>query len=161
KQPPIQSVKIREDGVVLVNGEPRYLTGATHQSNRVTHDLLLIARLGLMGHRLTQGMKFPQIAEMWERYGLYSLQLLPWTNADGTSPIIDLDPKQRAELEAFVKAGGLKNVVTVNTGGWEAAIDYNDAAKVAKHLALNDYVRKLTGRPVAISTSGAYNAWWI
>ncbi len=160
-QPPIKSVAVRADGAVLVNGEPRYLTGATHQSTRVTHTVPLIAQLGLMGHRLTQGMTFAQVADMWDKYRLYTLQLRPANKIDGTSPVLDLDPKQRAELEAFVKAGGLRNVVSVNTGGWEAAVDYTNAAQVAKHLALNDYVRKLTGRPLAVSTSGAFNAWWI
>src|SRR5262249_38665137 len=126
KQPPVKTVAIREDGVVLINGEPRYLTGATHQSTRVTHTPAILAQLGLMGHRLTQGMTFQQVREMWEKYHLYSLQLRPANKIDGTSPILDLTPKQRAELEAFVKLGGMQNVVSVNTGGWEASLDYND-----------------------------------
>jgi hypothetical protein len=160
-QPAITSVTIRPDGAVLINGEPRYLTGATHQSNRVTHGVPLIAQLGLMGHRLTQGMTFAQVGDMWNKYRLYSVQFRPANKIDGTSPILDLSPKQRAELEAFVKSGGMQNVVSVNTGGWEASLDYTDAAAVAKHEALNAYVRKLTSRPLAISTSGAYNAWWL
>jgi hypothetical protein len=160
-QPAIQSVAVRADGVVLINGAPRYLTGATHQSNRVQHTVPLIAQLGLMGHRLTQAMTFAQIREMWEKYRLYSLQLRPANKIDGTAPILDLTPKQREELEAFVKSGGMQNVVSVNTGGWEANVDYDDPAKVARHLALNAWVRKVTNRPLAISTSGAYNAWWI
>lgn len=161
KQAPVAKVEVRDDGAVLINGQPRYLVGATHQSNRATHTPELIAQLGMQGHRLTQGMTFSQVEGMWKKLGLYSLQLRPANKIDGTSPIIDLDGKQRAEFEAFVRGGGLANVVAVNTGGWEASINPDDAAAVAKHLALNDYVRKLTGRPIAISTSGAYNAWWI
>ncbi len=161
KQAPIKSVKIREDGMVLINGEPRYLTGATHQSIRTVHTPPLIAQLGLRGHRLTQGMTFQQVADIWDKLNLYSLQLRPANKIDGTSPIIDLDPKKRQEFEAFVNASGLRNVVSINTGGWEASINPDDVAKVQTHKALNDWLRKLTGRPVAISTSGAYNAWWI
>jgi hypothetical protein len=161
RQPPISKVAVREDGAVLVNGEPRYLTGATHQHTRLTHSPEIIAQLGLSGHRLTQGMSFAQVDAMWTKLGLYSLQLRPANKIDGSSPIIDLDPKQRTELEAFVKAGGMQHVVSVNTGGWEAAINPADSAALAKHLALNEYVRKVTGRPLANSTSGAFNAWWI
>jgi hypothetical protein len=161
KQAPIAKVEIRDDGIVLINGEPRYLTGATHQHVRLTHTVPIIEQLGLMGHRLTQGMTFQQVGEMWDKHRLYSLQLRPANKIDGTSPIIDLDAKLRAELEAFVQAGGLKNVVSINTGGWEGVINPEDAKAVASHVPLNDYVRKVTNRPIAISTSGAYNAWWL
>jgi hypothetical protein len=161
RQPAITKVEIRPDGAVLINGEPRYLTGATHQSTRLVHTPEIIAQLGLAGHRLTQGMTFAQVEAMWQKLGLYALQLRPANKIDGTSPILDLDPKQRAELEAFVKAGGMRSVVSVNTGGWEGAINPDDAAALARHLALNDYVRQATGRPLANSTSGAFNAWWI
>jgi hypothetical protein len=160
-QPPISRVEVRPDGVILINGEPRYLTGATHQSTRLTHTPAVIAQLGLTGHRLTQGMTFAQVAEMWQKHRLYSLQLRPANKIDGTSPVLDLAPQQKAELEAFVKAGGMQSVVSVNTGGWEGAINPDDAAAVARHVALNDWVRKVTGRPVAVSNSGAYNAWWL
>lgn len=163
RQPPISKVAIREDGIVLINGEPRYLTGATHQSNRMTHTMPIISQLGLMGHRLVQGpaAKFENINAMWKDHALYALQIKPISGQDGTQVVIDLKPEQRQALEAFVKAGGLKNVVSINTGGWEAAINVNDAKAVATHQELNDYLRKLTNRPIAISTSGAYNAWWL
>jgi hypothetical protein len=161
RQPPLSKVEVRGDGVILLNGQPRYLTGATHQSQRLAHTPEIIAQLGLMGHRLTQGMTFQQVADMWTKYALYSLQLRPANKIDGTSPVLDLDPKQKAELKAFVKSGGMRSVVSINTGGWEGSINPDDPAAVAKHLALNAWIRKVTSRPLAVSTSGAYNAWWI
>jgi hypothetical protein len=161
RQPPISKVEVRPDGAILINGEPRFLTGATHQSQRLTHTPQIISQLGLSGHRLTQGMTFMQVQEMWQKHNLYSLQLRPANKIDGTSPVLDLDPKQKPELEAFVKAGGMRNVVAVNTGGWEGSINAHDATAVTKHQALNDWIARTTGRPLAISASGAYNAWWL
>lgn len=161
RQPPIKSVAVREDGAVLLNGQPRFLTGATHQNNRTTHTLPLIQQLGLMGHRLTQGMTFAQHDQMWREQGLYSLQMKPANKIGGTVPVVDLTAAQKHEFEQFVRSGGMRNVISINTGGWEATINVDDPAAVKQHAAFNDYVRRVSGRPVAISTSGAFNAWWI
>ena len=160
-QAPIKTVKIREDGAVLINEQPRFLFGATHQHQRLSHSVEIISQLGLMGHRLTQGMDFAAHREMWNKYRLYSLQMKPGQKIGGTVPVVELTPEQKAEFEAFVASGGLENILSINTGGWEGTIDFDNAEMVAKHSATNDYLRKLTGRPMAISTSGAYNAWWI
>jgi hypothetical protein len=160
-QDPIKTVKVREDGAILINEQPRFLFGATHQHQRLSHSLPIIAQLGLMGHRLSQGMDFATHREMWNKYRLYTLQMKPGEKFGGTVPIVEMTPEEKAAFEAFVAANGMENVVSINTGGWEATIDFNDHAVVEKHLATNDYIRKLTGRPTAISTSGAYNAWWL
>ena len=161
KQPAIESVAIREDGAVLVNGEPRFLTGATHQHFRLRHDPSVIAQLGLMGHRLTQGFKNEQMEKMWTDYNLYALQAKPDPSIGGTSPAVTMSDKQKKNFTEWVGRGGMKNIVAINTGGWEATINFDDAATVAKHKATNDWVRKAGKRPIAISTSGAYNAWWL
>src|SRR5207247_827358 len=51
-QPPIRSVAVREDGAVLINDQPRFLTGASHQNLRITHTPEIQALLGLNGLRL-------------------------------------------------------------------------------------------------------------
>ena len=160
KQAAINKVEIRDDGVVLINGEPRYLTGATHQHVRLTHTNPIIAQLGLMGHRL-MGDKFDGIDKVWQDHNLYALAIKPIGGLNTTAVVSDLTAEQRTALEKFVQAGGLKNVVSINTGGWEAVINPDDPKAVASHVALNDYLRTLTKRPIAISTSGAYNAWWL
>lgn len=163
-QEPIRTVRVREDGAVLLNDQPRYLFGATHQNARTVHDFPTIAQLGLMGHRLTQGQKdgsFEGIKELWDRWRLYALQIKPVSGMNGVQVVQQLDEKQREALEAFVRAGGMQNVISINTGGWEATIDAEDKVGVAAHREMNDWVRKATGRPVAISTSGAFNAWWL
>lgn len=160
-QPAIESVKIREDGAVLINGQPRFLTGATHQHNRLAHDVPIIAQMGLMGHRLTQGMKNEQMMEMFSKFQLYCLQAKPDPSIGGTAPVTHMTPQQKKNFEDWVKKGGMKNVVSINTGGWEATIDFHDPAQVAGNKAVNDYVRQVAKRPVCISTSGAYNAWWL
>ncbi len=161
KQPPITSVAVRDDGAVLINGQPRFLSGATHQNNRMNHTLPIIDQLGLMGHRLTQGMNFQQHLEMWQKHRLYSLQMKPANKIGGTVAIVDLKPELRKEFEAFVRSGGMQNVVSINTGGWEATINANDPATVKTHTAFNDWIRGVSKRPVAVSTSGAFNAWWL
>src|SRR5690606_4552946 len=102
-----------------------------------------------------------QHQEMWQDHHLYSLQMKPGDKIRGTAPIVELTPEQRTAFEAFVRAGGMQNVISINTGGWEATINFDDPAIVKKHTASNEYLRKLTGRPLAISTSGAYSAWWL
>jgi hypothetical protein len=163
KQAAINKVEIRDDGVVLINGEPRYLTGATHQHLRLNHSYPIVAQLGLMGHRLPQGAegKYETIDKLWTDHGLYALQFKPISGQGGPDVVLDMKPDQRTALEKFVQAGGMKNVVSVNTGGWEAVINPEDAKSVASHVALNDYLRGVTKRPIAVSTSGAYNAWWL
>jgi hypothetical protein len=160
KQPAIDKVDIRDDGILLINGEPRYLTGATHQHLRLTHTYPIIDQLGLMGHRL-MGDKFDGIAKVWQDHNLYGLAIKPIGGLNTTAVVTDMTPEQRTALEKFVQAGGMKSVVSINTGGWEAVINPDDAKAVASHVALNDSVRTLTKRPIAISTSGAYNAWWL
>ena len=161
RQPAIKTVRIRADGAVLINGQPRFLTGATHQHNRLSHSIPIIAQLGLMGHRLTQGFKNEKMASMFANYGLYALQAKPDPSIGGTAPVVTMNAKQKAGFQAWVQRGGMKNIVSINTGGWEATIDFSNKDTVAKHKATSDWVRELSRRPVAISTSGAFNAWWL
>ena len=160
-QPAIESVKIREDGALLINGEPRFLTGATHQHIRMPHTIPRIAQLGLMGHRLTQGMKNEEMLEMFTKYHLYCLQAKPDPSLAGTAPVTSMTPQQKKNFEAWIAQGGMKNVVSINTGGWEATIDFHDPKQVAAAKAINEYIHKVANRPTCISTSGAYNAWWL
>mgnify|MGYP007073205405 FL=1 len=74
---------------------------------------------------------------------------------------MNITGEQKQALEQFVQSGGIENIISFNTGGWEATIDPYNEDTVASHKALNDWVRKATNRPVSISTSGAYNAWWL
>ncbi|MFP6613102.1 MAG: hypothetical protein VB835_12395, partial [Pirellulales bacterium] len=161
KQPAIASVKIRKDGAVLINGQPRFLTGATHQNFRIRHSPDRIAQLGLMGHRLAQGFANEDIEAMFAKYGLYALQAKPDKSIGGTRPVVEMTAEQRKNFEGWVRRGGMKNVVSINTGGWEATIDFDDPVQLQKHKATNAYVSRLTGRPLAVSTSGAFNAWWL
>ncbi|MCC7191157.1 MAG: hypothetical protein IT444_00120 [Phycisphaeraceae bacterium] len=160
-QPAITKVEIREDGAILINGQPRYIFGATHQNTRTTHTPAIIAQLGLTGHRLTQGMKNEEMADMFNKWGLYSLQAKPDPSIGGTAVVSELNAAQKTAFDAWVAGGGMKYVVSLNTGGWEAVIDYNNAALVEKHKAFNEQIRAQSQRPTAISTSGAYNAWWL
>ena len=161
KQPPIKTVEVREDGALLINGEPKYLTGATHQQQRINHTPPIIAQLGLMGHRLWQG-DLAKVPEIWRDLNLYVLQAKPpGTTGGGTKPNVELTADERAAFVDFVNAGGLQSVVTVQTGGWEATIDTSNPTVVTKHDATNKWVAELTKRPLSISTSGAYNAWWL
>lgn len=158
-QPPITSVAVREDGAMLINGQPRYLMGASHQDIRVAHTPAIQQQLGLMGLRLEDSMKFDQMLDLYTKYGLYLLQARPISGMNSTAPVPDMTDAQKAELTAFVAAGGMKNIVSFNTGGWEAVLTPRDPATLAKHAAMNDWVFNTTKRPVAISFSGAFNAW--
>jgi len=160
RQEPIQTVKVREDGAVLINDKPRYLTGATHQHMRTTHAPEIIAQLGLMGHRLVQGdaAKFDAIARMWSGLNLYALQIKPVSGDGGTATYTSLTDAQKTELQNFVNAGGMQSVVSVNTGGWESSIPDTPEAR-AGHEQVNAWVRQVTKRPLAWSSSGAFNAW--
>lgn len=161
RQEAIKEVEIREDGAVLINGKPRFLFGATHQNQRTGHDPKMIAQLGLMGHRLTQGFKNEDMDTMFKDLGLYSLQAKPDPEYSGTVPVVELNDQTRKNLTDWVNRGGMQSIVSINTGGWEGTIDFNNPQEVAKHKATNEFITKLTKRPLAISTSGAYNAWWI
>lgn len=164
KQEAIQSVKVRDDGAILINGRPRFLTGATHQHFRLYHDFERIAQLGLMGHRLPQGKadgSFEGLRELWRKWNLYALQAKPVSGMNGVTVVNDMNPDQRAALEKFVKEGGMENIVSINTGGWESTISLDNPAAVERHKQFNDWVRRTTGRPVAISSMGAFNAWWL
>lgn len=164
KQEAIQKVEVRNDGAILINGKPRFLFGASHQHFRLAHTPERISQLGLMGHRLPQGKEdgsFEGLRAMWEKWNLYGLQVKPVSGMSGVTVVGDMNAEQRADLEKFVKEGGMQNIVSFNTGGWEATIGLDDPAVIEKHKQLNDWVRRTTGRPVAISTSGAYNAWWL
>ncbi len=160
KQPAIQSVAVRDDGAILINGQPRFLTGATHQNTRTTHTPKIMAQLGLMGHRLTQDevAKFDSIQSMWEKLNLYALQIKPVSGSGGTIPYVELTDAQKQALSAFSQSGGMQSVVSINTGGWEDHIPDNPAAR-EKHVALNNWIRQTTGRPIAWSWSGGYNAF--
>ena len=160
---PIGSVAVRDDGAMLINNKPRYLMGGSHQNQRLTHTMAIMAQLGLMGPRLAQGpdCTYENLHKLWTENHLYALQTKPVSGMSGITAVTELTPEQRQALTAFVAANGMQNVVSINTGGWEATIDFNDAAAVQKHKELNDWVRQTTKRPVAISTSGAFNAWWL
>jgi hypothetical protein len=157
RQEAIKTVQVREDGAVLINGKPRFLTGATHQNTRTTHTPEIIAQLGLMGHRMPSG-KFADTEKMWKDYGLYALQQKPVDNGDTTAAYTSMTPEQKAAFEKFVQEGGMQSVVSINTGGWETHIPDTPEAR-AGHVALNDWIRQLTQRPIAWSSSGGYNAW--
>ena len=158
-QPPIESVEVRrEDGAVLINGTPRFLTGATHQHIRLAHSPPIIAQLGLMGHRLTQGMKDEDMEQMWKDHRLYALQAKPDPAFGGTAPVVEMNDDLRANLKAWVARGGMQNIVSLNTGGWEAQIPDTPEAR-GKHEAVNDWLYATAKRPLAWSPSGAYNAW--
>ncbi|MCE9589799.1 MAG: hypothetical protein K8S99_04680 [Planctomycetes bacterium] len=162
KQDPIKSVEVREDGAILINGEPRYLFGASHQNNRTSHSPALMEQLGFMGLRLESGMTLEQMASMYSQYGRYLIQAKPADKQGSTQPVVTLTDEQKAALTAFVaKPGSQDGIVSYNTGGWEGTINFNDPATVAKHIETNDFIRQTTKRPVAISTGGAYTAWWL
>lgn len=160
--PPIESVSIREDGALLINGEPKFITGATHQQQRITHTPEIIAQLGLTGHRLWNVGDLASIQDAWNTLNIYALQAKPpGDSGGGTRPNVELTSAEQEALVQFVEGGGLKNIVTIQTGGWEGTIDVENAEEVSKHRAMNEWIAELTGRPLAISTSGAYNAWWL
>lgn len=164
RQPPIDSVAIREDGAVLINGQPRFLTGLMMGNQRFdADDPKTLRQLGVMGHRLwgKAGSYFESQIKMFDDYGLYALQTKPVDIADlhrTPDAIVELDDDQKRDFADFVQAGGMRNTVSVNTGGWEARIPDTPEAR-AKHQAVNDWIRAVARRPVACSPSGAYNAW--
>ncbi len=157
RQEAITSAKVREDGAVLINGKPRFLTGATHQHIRLTHTPEIIGQLGLMGHRLWSG-DFAGLRKMWAEQGLYSLQIKPVSGAGTTDVYTALTEEQKKGLTDFVAAGGMESVVSVNTGGWESTIPDTPEAR-AGHEQVNAFVREVTKRPLAWSPSGGFNAW--
>jgi hypothetical protein len=160
RQEPIQSVRIREDGAVLINDKPRYLFGATHQNIRIAHTPEIIAQLGLMGHRfgIDTLSKFDTVQnKMWKELGLYDLQFQP-VEGDVGSAHVSLTDEQKKKIEDFVKGGGMASVISINTGGWEGHIPDTPEARAA-HQQLNDWLRQVTHRPIDWSPSGAYNAW--
>ncbi|MDP6355857.1 MAG: hypothetical protein QF473_12180, partial [Planctomycetota bacterium] len=165
KDPPIKRVTIRDDGAILINDQPKILTGGSgHVSNRMpryTNEVK--AQLGMLGTRLSHAKdnNHDSIRNLWSKLNLYALMIKPVPGMGSTTVVKDMTPEQRAALKKFADSGGLQNVVTINTGGWEATIDVNDKAAVKTHMALNDWMRRVTKRPIAISTSGAYNAWWV
>ncbi|MCE9592466.1 MAG: hypothetical protein K8S99_18320 [Planctomycetes bacterium] len=161
KQEPIKSVVVREDGAILINDQPRFLFGASHQNNRTKHEAPLQQQLGIMGFRLEHGMKMDDKAKLYDDFGLYVIQAKPASGQASVTAIVNLTDAEKTELTAFTAKGGTKNIVSFNTGGWEGTIDFHNPAELAMHLATNDFVAKTTKRPIAISTSGAYNAWWL
>ncbi len=160
RQEAIQSVKVREDGALLINDKPRYISGATHQDMRIAHTNEIIAQLGLMGHRLVGDAngKFEAIQKMWTDLGLYTIQIKPVSGDGTTAAYTNLTDAQKTELQNFANAGGLQSVVSINTGGWESQIPDTPEARAA-HEQVNAFVRQVTKRPLAWSPSGAYNAW--
>ena len=158
--PPIESVAVRADGAVLINGQPRFLTGATHQNQRIGHTPAIMAQLGLNGMRLVaaESAKFENMAKVWSDHKLYVHQARPVSGMDSTTPTAELSESQRNALVDFVKAGGMQSIVTMNTGGWEGHIADNPDAR-AKHEATNDWIYATTRRPLSWSHSGAANAW--
>jgi len=159
--PEIQTVAVREDGALLINGKPKLLTGATHQNQRVTHTPAIVAQLGLDGMRLVDGAaaKFDHMAnEIWGKHRLYVHQARPISGFGSTTPVIELTDAQKKELADFAAAGGMKSIVSMNTGGWESHIPDTPDAR-AKHIATNDFVYATTKRPLSWSHSGGYNAW--
>jgi len=153
-----KTVEVRkEDGAVLVNGEPAFLTGGTHQNARLSHGPKELALYGFRGYRLTGGSPKGGYDLMWPKYKLWELQTKPVAGAGTTAIHTQLTEQQFAELKKVVDAGKHLNVISYNTGGWEACL--SDKSKWPAHYASNDRIRKMTGRPIAISTSGAYNAW--
>jgi hypothetical protein len=157
RQEAIKEVKIREDGALLINGKPRFITGATHQQQRLMHTPEIIGKMGMMGHRLFGG-DFAGVEGMWTSNGIYAIQMKPVSGMGTTEAVVDLPPDKRTALEEFVKKGGMQSVVSINTGGWETTIPDTPEAR-EKHQKLNDWIRQTTGRPIAWSSSGAFNAW--
>jgi len=154
----VETVKIRkEDGAVLVNGKPVFLTGGTHGNMRLSHGPEELAKYGFRGHRLTGGNLSGGFGPMWEAHRLWELQTKPVAAAGTTDVLVELSDDQFAALANVVKEGKHLNVVCYNTGGWEAILW--DKSQWAAHYKSNDAIRKLTGRLVSVSTSGAYNAW--
>ena len=157
RQPAIRSVNVREDGALLINDQPRFVTGATHQHLRTNHTPEIIGQLGLMGHRLWGG-DFPGIRKMWAEQGLYAIQMKPVSGAGTTEAYTALTDEQKKALQEFVAACGMESVVSINTGGWESSIPDTPEARAA-HEQVNAFVRETTKRPLAWSSSGAFNAW--
>ena len=163
KQADIKKVEIRKDGALLINNRPRFITGATHQNQRIRHTFPIIDQLDLMGQRLTQGNegKFKSLQKLWSEHGLYAIQIKPVSGQNGIISVTSLSDEQKKSFEEFVTAGGMKNVVSINSGGWERTIDFHNPDQLQKHKTINDWLRRVSKRPIAISTSGAFNAWWL
>ena len=154
----IRTVEVRkEDGAVVINGKPTFLTGGTHQNARLSHGPRELALYGFRGHRLTGGEMEKGFDTFWGAHKLWQLQTKPVAGAGTTAIHTELSEEQLAALKAVVDAGKHLNVVSYNTGGWEAVLW--DRSKWPAHYASNDVIRQMTGRLIAISTSGAYNAW--
>lgn len=158
--PEIETVKVREDGAVLINGQPKFLSGATHQQQRIAHSPEIIADLGFLGHRLASA-SFEDLDKMWTEHRIYLLQAKPVSKADTTVVHTSFTDEQRKEFTEWIGKGGGKHIVSFNTGGWESKVDHTNAEVIKSHIALNDEIRKSSGRPIAWSPSGAYNAWWV
>ena len=158
--PEIKTVKVREDGAILINGQPKFLTGATHQQQRISHSPEIIADLGFLGHRLPTA-SFEDLDKMWKEHRIYLLQAKPVSKARTTAVHTSFTEAQRKAFNEWIGKGGGKNVISFNTGGWESKVDHTKGGLVQSHLALNEEIRKKTGRAIAWSPSGAYNAWWI
>ena len=159
--PPIESVSIREDGALLINGEPRFIYGATHQNLRTHHEAPIMAQLGLTGHRLWNEGDLASIQNAWNTLNIYALQAKPPGAAGITHPNVQLSAEDKKAMVDFTNAGGLQSIVSWNTGGWEGNINYNDPTVVSQHEATSQWISDTTQRPLAISTSGAFNAWWL
>ena len=164
RQPAIESVEIRRDGAILINGRPRYLTGVMYASQRFGYDEPeVMSRLGVMGHRLwgKAGSYFESQLKAFDDHGLYMLQAKPidlWDGHRVSRTVVEITDDQKQDLSDFVGAGGTAGTVSINTGGWEERIS-DDPEERARHQASNDWIRDATKRPVACSPSGAYNAW--
>jgi hypothetical protein len=129
--PEIQNVKVREDGAVLINGQPKFLTGATHQQQRFSHTMEAIADLGFLGHRLVGGGPLEALDEMWTKNRLYALQAKPVAKAGTTAVHVTFSDAERAAFKDWVAKGGGRNVVCYNTGGWESMVDVSNPETVA------------------------------
>ncbi|MBI2193134.1 MAG: hypothetical protein HYU36_14235 [Planctomycetes bacterium] len=159
--PEIRSVQVREDGAVLINGQPKLLTGATHQHTRFHHTFEAIADLGFLGHRLVGDVPLERLDEIWAQHRLYALAAKPVAKMGTTPAVAQFSDEQRAAFKDWVGKGGGRNVVSFNTGGWEAQMDVSNPEQAAQHQKLNDEIRQVSGRLVSWSPSGAYNAWWL
>jgi hypothetical protein len=154
----IKTVAVRkEDGAVLVNGQPVFLTGGTHQNARLSHGPAELDLYGFRGHRLTEGNLEKNFDTFWTQHHLWELQAKPVQGAGTSSVQEELTEDQFAALKKVVDAGRHLNIISYNTGGWEGYLA--DQGKWPAHYKSNDRIRQMTGRLIAISTSGAYNAW--
>ncbi|MDP7253335.1 MAG: hypothetical protein QGF00_27295 [Planctomycetota bacterium] len=151
KLPPIRKVEVNDHHEIEVNGKPFFMIGHSHQNwnfrTRATPE-------ACREWGLTSPFRWGSTEtakEGWEKANLYVGECF-------------YKPRRKQPLTEDVLRsigeGKFPGVICMNTGGAESGVGHRGEAALETITQLNDKIRRLTGRPISI-TSGGDGANWL